>query len=58
MRGQMDKKFPLIVEVLTMLILILLLSTSQEITHRLILLGIHISIYKSDVNYGISLIFP
>ena len=44
--------------VLTVLILLLLIPTRQELIHWLILVGIRVSIYKSDVDDGISLDLP
>ena len=45
------------VKVITVLILLLLLPTSQEIFHWIIPIGIRVIISKSYVNYGVSLIF-
>ena len=48
----------LLVELLTVLVLILLIPMSQEIIHWLILVGIRVSIAKSDVDDGVSLDLP
>ena len=49
---------PLLVEILTVLILLLPLLTIQELIHWLILLGIRVRIYKSDVDDDVSLDLP
>ena len=54
----MEKKIPLLVEVLTVHILLFLLQTIQELIHLLILVGIRARIPKFDVNDGASLDFP
>ena len=48
--------FPLIVDVLTMLILLLLLPNIQKLVHWLILVGVSIS--KYEVNDGVSMALP
>ena len=50
--------FLLLVAVLTVLILILLLPTIQELIHWLMLVGIRVSVSKFDVDDGVSLAFP
>ena len=45
-------------EVLTVIILIYLLPTKQELIHWLVLVGIIISISKSGVDDGVSMDFP
>ena len=50
--------FLLLVEVLTVLIFILLLPTSQELIHRFVLLGVCTCVSKSDVDDGVSLALP
>ena len=50
--------FPLIVAVLTVLTLLFLFPTSQELIHWLVLVRIRVSISKSDVDDGVSLAFP
>ena len=47
-----------IVTVLNLLILIDFLPTIQECSHWLILLEIRVSVTKSDVNNGFSLLIP
>ena len=48
----------LIVAVLTVLILILLIPTSQEFIHCLKPVIIHVSIAEFDIDYGVSLSYP
>ena len=50
--------FPFLVSVINILILILLLPTSQELIHWIILVGIRFSISKYDVDDGVSLDLP
>ena len=51
----MEKCFLLLIEILTVLILIFLFPTSQELIHRFVLVGVRASVYKSDVDNGISM---
>ena len=44
--------------VFTIIILLFLLPTTQELIHWLILVGIRVSITKYDVDYGVSIDFP
>ena len=50
--------YTLLVSVLTVLILIFLPPTNQELTYWLVLVGIHFSIYKYDIYDGVSLTLP
>ena len=47
-----------LVAVITVLILILLLPTTQELVHWPIPVGIHISMSEFDIHDGVSLVFP
>ena len=47
----------LLVAVLTVFIFHLILPTIQELIHWLLLVGVHVLIYKSDVDYGVILAF-
>ena len=58
LKGETEKMFPLLVAFITVFILIFILSTIQELFHWLIIVGIHISISKSEPNDGVSLDFP
>ena len=49
---------PLLISVLTVLILVLLLPTRQEIIHWFVLVGVCIQVSKSDIDYGVSLDLP
>ena len=44
--------------VVTIIIIILLIPIIQELIHWIILVGIHISIFKLDVDDGVSLALP
>ena len=57
LRGKMEKIFPLRVEVLIVLILLLIIKTSQEIIHWLILVSTHVSISKYDAYDSVSMVF-
>ena len=57
-RKKWRKMVPLIAEVLTMLILILLLPKIQYLIHWFMLVVVRIRVSKYDVNYGVSLDFP
>ena len=50
--------FPFLLAVLTILILILILPTSQDVIHWLKPVGIHTIVVDFDVNHGVSLLFP
>ena len=43
---------------LTMFVFIILLPTIQELIHLFLTVGVHVRVYKYDVNYGVSLDFP
>ena len=45
----------LLVTLLTLFVILLFLPTSQDIIHRFFIMGVCVSIYKSDVNYDVSL---
>ena len=47
----------LLVSVINVLVLLVLLPMSQELIHWLIIVGIHISIAKYDINDSVSLDF-
>ena len=54
----MKEIFPFLLAVPAVIILVLLLPTSQELIHWIILVGIRFSISKYDVDDGVSLDLP
>ena len=46
--------FLLLMEVLTVLIVIFLLPTTQELIHWFVLVGVRVQVFKYDVGYSIS----
>ena len=49
--------FPLIVEIITVIVLLIFLPPSQENTNWILPVGVSVWIPHSDVNYGLSLTF-
>ena len=54
----MEKNSPLMVAVITALILIFPIPTSQDLIHWFMFVGVRIRVSKYDVDYGVSLDFP
>ena len=50
--------FPFLVAVITVVVFLFLVPTSQKLVYWLIFVGICLSISKYDIDYGISLDFP